>query len=126
MSKIIATILAIFFIGSPALASGTRLTDGDALISSDHTKTWTGPGSAGTLMVSAGLIQEVPSGTVNGSNVTFTLANTPGTAGSVILKMNGIELIQGGGQDYTISGATITMATAPALGQKLYASYSKF
>jgi hypothetical protein len=65
---------------------------------------------------------ETPSGTVNGSNVTFSLANSP-TAGSVHLYLNGLVQEAGGSNDYTISGATITMASAPPTGSKLRASY---
>ena len=86
---------------------------------------WRGDGTWATPPSAPVYAQEVPSGTVNGSNVTFTLAFTPVSASSVILTLNGITLIQGGGQDYTISGATITMAVAPAVAQTLYASYSK-
>jgi len=65
---------------------------------------------------------ETPSGTINGSNVTFTLAATPAT-GSERLHKNGIRLKSGAGNDYTISGATITMAVAPATGTILLADY---
>jgi hypothetical protein len=77
------------------------------------------------LMTSAGIFQEIPSGTVNGSTTAFTLANTP-LAATLIVRLDGRTLIQGAGKEYTISGTTITMATAPATGQDLYASYSKF
>jgi hypothetical protein len=67
--------------------------------------------------------EETPTGTINGSNVTFTLANTP-TAGSVKLYLNGIRLKQGA-NDYSISGLTITMTTAPLTGDLLLADYRK-
>lgn len=54
--------------------------------------------------------RETPSGTQNGTNPTFTLANTP-TAGSEMLFLNGVLMNVGAGNDYTISGATITMLT---------------
>ena len=63
---------------------------------------------------------EVPSGTINGSNVTFTLANTP-YAGSVSVYLDG--LIQRITTDYTISGSTITFVTAPGTGQDVYCTY---
>lgn len=66
---------------------------------------------------------EVPSGTINGSNVTFTLANTP-TAGSVLLYKNGQRQLAGGGADYTISGATITYNAAPLTGDQLLSDYT--
>jgi hypothetical protein len=68
--------------------------------------------------------KEIPSGSINGSNTTFTLANTP-VAGSEHLYLNGVLQESGGGNDYTISGATITMTTAPLSGEKLRASYRK-
>lgn len=65
--------------------------------------------------------KEVPSGTVNGSNDTFTLTYDPVSSDSLNLFLDGLilELTT----DYTISGSTITMVTPPAVGQKLYASY---
>jgi hypothetical protein len=68
--------------------------------------------------------KETPSGAINGSNTTFTLANTP-VAGSEHVYLNGILQDVGAGNDYTISGATITMLTAPATGEKLRVSYRK-
>lgn len=65
---------------------------------------------------------EVPSGSVNSSNVTFTLANTP-IAGSVKLYQNGIRLKVT--TDYSISGVTITFVTAPTTGDLLLTDYRK-
>jgi hypothetical protein len=70
------------------------------------------------------IVRETPSGTINGSNVTFTLANTP-ISGTEMIFLNGILQDAGAGNDYTISGATITMLTAPATGDKLRVSYEK-
>lgn len=67
---------------------------------------------------------EVPSGAINGSNTSFSLANTP-VAGSVRLYLNGLRQRAGAGNDYTISGATITMLTAPLSGEYLEADYRK-
>lgn len=67
---------------------------------------------------------ETPTGNVNGSNTTFTLANTP-YSGSVRLVVNGMRMKEGSGNDYTISGATITMATAPPTGSNILADYIK-
>ena len=65
---------------------------------------------------------EIPTGTINGSNRTFTLANTP-TAGSLHLYQNGVRLRPT--TDYTLSDATITIAVAatPQTGDWLYADY---
>lgn len=57
--------------------------------------------------------RETPSGLVNGSNTTYTLANTP-ISGTESVYLNGILLEPGAGNDYTISGATITMLAAPS------------
>lgn len=68
--------------------------------------------------------KEIPSGSINGSNTAFTLANTP-VAGSEHVYLNGVLQESGAGNDYTISGATITMLTAPLSGEKLRVSYRK-
>jgi hypothetical protein len=65
--------------------------------------------SAATVMAKL-VTRETPSGTKNGSNATFTLANTP-VSGTEMLFLNGILLNAGAGNDYTISGGTITMLT---------------
>jgi hypothetical protein len=67
---------------------------------------------------------EVPSGSVNGSNTTFTLANTP-VSGSVCVYLNGVRQLAGAGNDYTISGNTITYLTAPPTGSTLLVDYQK-
>jgi hypothetical protein len=80
--------------------------------------------------VSAGLSntnfvdKEIPSGSINGSNVTYTLANTP-VSGSDHLYLNGMLQESGSGNDYTISSTTITMSVAPLTGEKIRVSYRK-
>ena len=69
--------------------------------------------------------EEVPSGSINGSNVTFTLAFAPSPAKSLLLVQNGIILEQGIGNDYTLAGSTITMAVAPNNGAVLLAWYRR-
>jgi hypothetical protein len=80
--------------------------------------------SASGLGTSNFVFHETPSGSVNGSNTAFTLANTP-TAGTVQVFLNGILQEPGSGNDYTISGATITYLTAPATGDKIRVHYMK-
>ena len=53
--------------------------------------------------------EEVPTGTLDGVNQTFTLSFTP-TAGSLTLFLN---IVQREDWDFTISGATITFYVAP-------------
>lgn len=67
---------------------------------------------------------ETPTGLINGSNTSFTLANTP-IAGSVKLYLQGQRLIPGAGNDFTVSGTTITMAYAPETNQSLRVDYRK-
>lgn len=74
--------------------------------------------TAGTLSPTNFVIEETPSGTINGSNTTFTLANTP-TSGTVKLYLNGVRQKSGAGNDYTITTNTITMTTAPISGDVL-------
>jgi hypothetical protein len=71
-----------------------------------------------------GWIAEQPSGTVNGSNVTFTLtyAVDPPPQGAQVM-LDGINLYYT--TDFTISGNTITMTFAPAAGQTLWAIYQR-
>jgi hypothetical protein len=64
---------------------------------------------------------ETPSGSINSSNTSFTLVQIPSPALSLILVRNGI--VQQQTVDYTISGATITMAVAPITGDYLQAWY---
>jgi len=63
---------------------------------------------------------ETPSGSINSSNTSFTLANTP-VSGSVSLYLNGVQQVPT--TDYTISGSTITFVTAPFTGDYLKAIY---
>jgi hypothetical protein len=80
----------------------------------------------GGLTASNFVTRETPSGTINGSNPTFTLANTP-TTGTEQVYLNGLLLDPGAGNDYTISGGTLTMLTTsiPASGDKLRVTYMK-
>lgn len=67
---------------------------------------------------------ETVGGTINGTNTAFTLATAPAVA-SLDLKLNGVTLEPGAGNDYTISGTAITMLFAPVTGDKLRAFYFK-
>lgn len=73
------------------------------------------PGGGGTPF------QEVPTGSINNVNLIFTLSQAPNPAAGLELYQDGLVLVQG--VDYSISGATITMAVAPNFGQTLYAFY---
>ena len=66
---------------------------------------------------------EVPGGSINGNNLTFTLAAAPNPVVSLRLYKNGMLLQQHG--DYTISGSTITFVSAstPQTGDAVVAYY---
>jgi len=88
--------------------------------------------AAGTLTVNPAtvvkvtnhVVRETPTGAVNGVNTTYTLANTP-IAGQESVFLNGILQEPGAGNDYTISGLTITYLTAPVTGDIIRVSYIK-
>ena len=64
---------------------------------------------------------QIPSGTVNGVNVTFTLAFAP--IQIIRLELNGRPLRYT--TDYTLSGTTLTLVVPPELGQELDITYTK-
>ena len=66
-------------------------------------------------------IDETPAGAVNGSNVTFTLSETPYTLVVLELYVNG--LLQKLTTHFSLSGTTITFVDAPATGDILTAAY---
>ena len=68
------------------------------------------------------VFHEIPSGSIDSTNVTFTLANTP-VSGTVQVFLNGLLQAPGSGLDYTISGITITFNKAPHTGSDLYVHY---
>jgi hypothetical protein len=70
--------------------------------------------STGSALADATFGRETPSGSVNGSNLTFLLSHTP-VSGTEVLAYNGLEQTAGG-VEYTIAGATITFVTAPLAG----------
>ena len=67
---------------------------------------------------------ETPTGALNGVNLTFTLANTP-KAGTVDVYVNGILQDSGAGNDYEISGNTVTLTYALAAADKIRVAYFK-
>ncbi len=66
---------------------------------------------------------EIPAGTVNGSNTTFTLVNTPDPASSLMLYRNGLLMQES--VDYSLSGNVVTflVASTPQAGDLLRANY---
>jgi hypothetical protein len=69
---------------------------------------------------------ETPSGTMDGSNLSFTLNATPSPATSIKLYKNGVFLTKG--SDYSLNGNTITFANTtvtPQNGDVVTASYRR-
>ena len=63
---------------------------------------------------------ETPTGSVNGSNTSFTTANAP-VAGTLIVHEGGVRKLLT--TDFTLSGSTITMTYAPPNGSYLRVDY---
>lgn len=79
----------------------------------------------GTYLTAANIVtRETPTGLVNGSNTTYSLAATP-TAGTEEVFLNGILQEPGAGNDYTIAASVITMLSAPLTGDRLRVNYRK-
>jgi hypothetical protein len=76
------------------------------------------------LGISNKVTRETATGAINGSNTAFTLANTPQLNTEEVF-LNGLLLEPGAGNDYNISGATITMLAVPQTGDRLKVSYWK-
>jgi len=62
-------------------------------------------------------------GAIDGVNAVFVMASAPNPAGTENVFLNGILQEPGAGNDYTISGLTITFATAPPTGSKIKVTY---
>lgn len=97
---------------------------GDVTVNSSGTFTVNNTAGTGFLKYGNYVANETPGGSVNGTNISFTLANAP-QVNSLELFLNGQLLEPGSGNDYTISGAAITMLFAPLSGDKLRAYYWK-
>lgn len=72
-------------------------------------------------ITSADIVNQIPTGTVNGVNVTFTLSFSP--IAIIRLEQNGRPLRLTA--DYTLSGSTLTLVVPPELGQQLDITYTK-
>lgn len=80
--------------------------------------------ASGVVKATNYVVREAPTGAVNGTNTTYTLANAP-VAGTEQVYLNGILQEPGSGNDYTISGSTITYLTAPESGDRIRVTYLK-
>lgn len=105
--------------GNDSRLSDARTPVGTALASG---KIWIGISNAAA--EKGYIVRETPSGTINGSNADFVLANTPVSGTEQVFK-NGILMDAGSGNDYTIAAATITFETGqiPVSGDKIRVTY---
>lgn len=109
----------IFTVTNPSAIRFLRINADNSVSLLDAASFRTAIGAAGGTEVK----RETPSGTVNGSNADFTLANTPNAATEEVF-LNGILQDSGVGNDYTISGAVISFTTAPVSGDKIRVNYT--
>ncbi len=65
-----------------------------------------------------------PSGVIDGSNTVFTLPGSPNPANSLRLYVNGARQKEGSGNEYILSGGTITLSIAPPAGSIITADYT--
>jgi hypothetical protein len=122
------TGLAKFSASAPP--SAAALSDINALMSSatgctDPTKAYSpaagqcitsGDGGGGGGAGCTGPIGLSPA--IDGSTTVFTLASPPMF---LVLDLNGLTLTPGSGNDYTLSGSTVTMSSAPQVGDRFFA-----
>ena len=69
-----------------------------------------GSGGSGGLLTEL-VLNETPSGAIDGANSSFTIANTPSSASTVMLWLNGQLLTQS--SDYSVTGKIITFLCDP-------------
>lgn len=82
------------------------------------------PISSATVLGSSGfVINEVPTGTIDGVNDDYVFANTP-IAGTEQVFRNG-QLQKNSGADYALSGDTITFVVPPLAGSIIVVSYQQ-
>lgn len=67
-------------------------------------------------------ITEAPTGTINGSNTSFTLSSRVAANGKALILLYQGQVLEQGNQ-YTLSGRTITTMFAPKTGTILFAMY---
>jgi hypothetical protein len=115
-----------FVLGRAAVINSSGQIDGAAGNLSDCVRVdgSSGPcGSSGGGVLPSFSDGEVPGGSINGTNTSFTLANQPSPAASLELYLNGLRLDPG--TDFVLMGQAVTFLTAstPQPGDLLLASY---
>jgi hypothetical protein len=115
-----------FTVGRAAVINASGQIDGAAGNLSDCVRVDGSTGACGS--GGGGLLPsfadgEVPTGSINGVNTVFSLANAPSPISSLDLYLNGLLMRQG--DDYTLSNNIVTFVTAstPQSGDTLLTSY---
>lgn len=106
-----------------ATATAMVSVSGDVTLAATGVATVNNTAGSGFLKYGNIISLEVVGGTLNGTNTSFTIANTP--QGSIRLFWDGVLMNPGTGNDYTISGTAITTLFTPSSGDVLLASYIK-
>jgi len=75
---------------------------------------------SGDFVVANYIVQEEPTGVINGINTVFTLLNTP-EVGTVAVLLNGLNLTDP--DDFTIVGSIVTLVVPPIVGENLRITY---
>ena len=83
-----------------------------------------GSNTLSQLPVATQLFQDLFIG--NGATTAFTLSHTQVGTSGLICTIDGAQLTLGSSYDYTFSGTTLTLAVAPATGQKVICAYSQY
>jgi len=93
-----------YLVAGPGISISTG-SSGQVTISSTVDASSLGKGGGG--LITDLVLNEAPSGLMDGINKTFSLAFEPASPQSIMLWLNGQLLTQGPGQDYSASGKTI-------------------
>lgn len=120
------TVGTTFGVSRSAVIDATGAIDAAAGNPSDclHVDGTSGPCSSGGSAAAPTFVDaEVPSGTLDGSNAAFSLANIPTPAASVALYRNGLLLRQGGDYVISLNGITFQPGAEPQPGDILSAFY---
>jgi hypothetical protein len=122
-----STIVAFDVTAPSTQAFGDAAATGAAAVAARRDHKHAMPAAPATGLVAANFVfGEVPTGTVDGVNAAFGIANTP-VAGTVAVHKNGIRQLPGAGNDYTLAGTTITFLAGnlPQTGDNLLVDYLK-
>jgi len=88
-------------------------------------KVLTADGSGGVSWADAtgggSMIYEEPTGNIDGSNTSFTLSMTPSMGSDALVLVDGVALYP---NEYSLTGTTLTLNTAPALGTEVTCAYA--